>query len=148
MTVIIPAYKPDERLMALVRALDMNRLNVVVVDGASGPHYRPCFDAAAVCKAACRRTRGTSGKSFPTSLLLKRLLRKTLIQAPACRLRWKRGRGMSLQDLAALFEALGCKLAYNLDGGNSAMLSFNQTLQNQPSGGGRELSDILYIGEL
>lgn len=53
--------------------------------------------------------------------------------------------GMTLEELAKLFESLGCKRAYNLDGGNSACMVYNGRVRNWPSGGGREISDILYL---
>lgn len=56
--------------------------------------------------------------------------------------------GMTLSELAQLFESLGCKVAYNLDGGRSAQMAFNQALVNQPYLDGRNISDILYIGEV
>lgn len=56
--------------------------------------------------------------------------------------------GMTLSELAKLFESLGCKVAYNLDGGRSAQMAFAQTLVNQPYLDGRNISDILYIGEV
>ncbi len=56
-------------------------------------------------------------------------------------------RGMDLIDLSYLFYTLGCKAAYNLDGGQSAMMSFDDALVNQPYDGGRMISDCLYIGE-
>ncbi|HYP73497.1 MAG TPA: glycosyltransferase, partial [Microbacterium sp.] len=48
--VLIPAYEPDERLVALVRAL-VPRSPVVVVDDGSGPAYAPFFAAAAAAGA-------------------------------------------------------------------------------------------------
>ncbi len=56
--------------------------------------------------------------------------------------------GMTLSELAKLFESLGCKVAYNLDGGRSAQMAFNQSLVNQPYLDGRNISDIVYIGEV
>jgi exopolysaccharide biosynthesis protein len=55
--------------------------------------------------------------------------------------------GMTLTELAALFYSLGCKEAYNLDGGQSAMMVFMNELVNRPTGGGRKISDIIYIGQ-
>ncbi len=55
--------------------------------------------------------------------------------------------GMTLQELSKLFESLGCKTAYNLDGGQSATMTFCGTLTNKPYNGGRATSDIVYIGE-
>lgn len=54
--------------------------------------------------------------------------------------------GMTLTELAALFYSRGCTEAYNLDGGQSAMMVFMGELVNRPTGGGRRISDIIYIG--
>lgn len=54
--------------------------------------------------------------------------------------------GMSLVELASLFEALGCKTAYNLDGGNSAVMCLYGEIFSSPSTeGGRNISDIIYL---
>ena len=55
--------------------------------------------------------------------------------------------GMTMQQLSQLFYDLGCKTAYNLDGGQSAMMVFNGEIVNQPYKGGRNVSDIIFIGE-
>lgn len=55
--------------------------------------------------------------------------------------------GMTMSELSALFESLGCKAAYNLDGGQSSVMTFDGRIYNQPAGGGRYGSDILYIAE-
>jgi exopolysaccharide biosynthesis protein len=57
-------------------------------------------------------------------------------------------KGATLPQLAQLFESLGCKEAYNLDGGKSAMMTFQGNVVSQPYDGGRKISDILYIGGL
>lgn len=57
-------------------------------------------------------------------------------------------RGVTLDELGELFELLGCELGYNMDGGNSAAMTFEESLVNTPSWGGRATSDILYIAEL
>jgi len=54
--------------------------------------------------------------------------------------------GATLQQLAKYFESLGCREAYNLDGGKSAMMIFGGDVISQPDDGGRKISDILYIG--
>jgi len=56
-------------------------------------------------------------------------------------------RGMTLTELADLFQELGCTAAYNLDGGGSSTMVFMGRVVNQPSGrnGERGTSDILYI---
>lgn len=57
-------------------------------------------------------------------------------------------KGMSIPELAALFEELGCTKAYNLDGGGSAVMVLNhKRYSKQSNGGGRELGDILLIRE-
>lgn len=56
--------------------------------------------------------------------------------------------GITLPDLSQLFYDLGCKAAYNLDGGNSSVMVWNNAVINDPSGGGRESSDALLIAEV
>ena len=56
--------------------------------------------------------------------------------------------GMTIPELAAVFEELGCTSAYNLDGGGSAVMVFNHDRYSQQSNGGdRNLGDILVIRE-
>ena len=55
--------------------------------------------------------------------------------------------GMTLADLAKLMESLGCRVAYNLDGGASAHLFWHDRIYNRPSGGGRVIADIIYIAK-
>ncbi len=57
-------------------------------------------------------------------------------------------KGVTLREFALIFENLGCSLAYNLDGGNSANMYFRGNKVNkssQPGDGEREISDIVYI---
>ena len=56
--------------------------------------------------------------------------------------------GITLPALSQLFHDLGCTAAYNLDGGNSSIMVWNQAVINDPSGGGRESSDALLIAEV
>ena len=56
--------------------------------------------------------------------------------------------GMTLQEMSALFERLGCKAAYNLDGGNSSIMVWGNEVINEPSGGGRTSSDAIVITEV
>ncbi len=56
-------------------------------------------------------------------------------------------RGMTLTELSRFMSDLGCKQAYNLDGGQSAVMVFNGSFVNSPYKGGRALNDIVYIGE-
>ena len=55
-------------------------------------------------------------------------------------------KGMTISELAQVFEDLGCIAAYNLDGGGSAVMVFNQErYSKQSNGGDRKLGDILLI---
>ena len=54
--------------------------------------------------------------------------------------------GLTLGELASLFEELGCTTAYNLDGGQTAGMVWNGELVSYPYG--RSVSDIIYIAEL
>jgi len=56
--------------------------------------------------------------------------------------------GLSLAGLAEVFYNLGCKVAYNLDGGDTAVLTFGGEQRSRPENNNpRQTSDILYIGE-
>jgi exopolysaccharide biosynthesis protein len=55
--------------------------------------------------------------------------------------------GMTMKQLSQLFYDLGCKVAYNLDGGQSALLTFKDKVVNSPYNGGRNISDIVYIAD-
>lgn len=55
--------------------------------------------------------------------------------------------GISLKDFSQLFADMGCKAAYNLDGGQTAVMTFMGKWVNQPYKNGRNCSDIVYIGE-
>jgi exopolysaccharide biosynthesis protein len=56
-------------------------------------------------------------------------------------------RGVTLPELAAIFQRLGATEAYNLDGGGSSTMWFDGALVNDPLGKGQErgTSDILYV---
>ena len=56
-------------------------------------------------------------------------------------------RGVTIPEFAQMFKDLGCVSAYNLDGGGSSTMVFNNKLVNRPQGGTKErgTSDILYI---
>ena len=56
--------------------------------------------------------------------------------------------GITLSQLSRLFYDLGCSAAYNLDGGNSSIMVWEDEVINNPSGGGRESSDALLIAEV
>lgn len=51
--------------------------------------------------------------------------------------------GMTLAELSAVYASLGCKCAYNLDGGATAEMIFQGELVNKPYKGGRQSSDII-----
>ncbi len=58
--------------------------------------------------------------------------------------------GLSLYELASFMDQLGVQTAYNLDGGGSSTMVFQNQIINNPTGGfgdrEREVSDIVYIG--
>ncbi len=57
-------------------------------------------------------------------------------------------KGLTVWELAGIFEGLGCKSAYNLDGGGSALMTFHhQRYSRQSNGADRELGDIILIRE-
>ncbi len=56
-------------------------------------------------------------------------------------------RGLTLSELAALMQSLGCTKAYNLDGGASSQFYWKGTVYNKPSKGGRKISDIIYVAK-
>lgn len=55
--------------------------------------------------------------------------------------------GMTLQALSQFFFDQGCKVAFNLDGGQSSEMVFMGNVINQPYNGGRSTSDIIYIAD-
>ena len=65
--------------------------------------------------------------------------------------RTKESTGLSLYELAEFMETLKVKTAYNLDGGGSSTMYFNNSIINNPTTNGkniseRSVSDIVYIG--
>ena len=55
--------------------------------------------------------------------------------------------GMTLKQLSQLFYDLGCKVAYNLDGGQSAVMTFKDKVASSPYADSRNVSDIVYIAD-
>lgn len=55
--------------------------------------------------------------------------------------------GMKIPELAQVFADLGCTAAYNLDGGGTAVMLFEQEIFSRQSNGGRDLGDMLVITE-
>ena len=56
--------------------------------------------------------------------------------------------GLTMQQLSLLMEKLGCKVAYNLDGGKTSIMVWNDEVANVPSDGGRKCSDAVMILDL
>ena len=56
--------------------------------------------------------------------------------------------GVTLAELSQIFEELGCIQAYNIDGGKSSVMTFNDEIVNEPADGGRKVSDCIYIQEV
>lgn len=56
--------------------------------------------------------------------------------------------GLNIIELSKLFEELGCTSAYNMDGGRSSEMTFNDATVNRPCDGGREVSDCILIKEV
>ena len=54
---------------------------------------------------------------------------------------------MTLAELSQVFAGLGCKAAFNLDGGATAEMLFQGKLVNRPYKGGRQSSDIICFSE-
>lgn len=56
-------------------------------------------------------------------------------------------RGMFLDEMSKLFESLGCKAAYNLDGGHCSFMTFNGAVANHPYKPEHEVADGIFITE-
>lgn len=54
-------------------------------------------------------------------------------------------KGLTMDDFARLMSSLGCKCAYNLDGGQSSSLTWGSKVINEPSDGGRKVSDGIML---
>ena len=60
--------------------------------------------------------------------------------------RQESSRGLTLDEFARLFESYGCETAYNLDGGGTSVMFFENEMISSPSGGEeRRTSDVIYI---
>lgn len=56
--------------------------------------------------------------------------------------------GMTYAELSQVFFDLGCKVAFNLDGGDTAVMTYMGQWRSQPEASSpRDTSDILYIAE-
>lgn len=56
-------------------------------------------------------------------------------------------KGVTLSQLSELMFKLGCKRAYNLDGGQTSVMTWRGEIVNRPAEGGRPCSDIIMIVE-
>lgn len=61
--------------------------------------------------------------------------------------RQKSSRGMFLSEMAKVFEELGCKAAYNLDGGHCSFMTFRERTANHPYKPEHEVTDGIFITE-
>ncbi len=55
--------------------------------------------------------------------------------------------GYSTKEMSQLMYSLGCKVAYNMDGGQSSEMAFNGEFYNKPFEGGRGTSDAICIAD-
>ena len=56
-------------------------------------------------------------------------------------------RGMFPDEMAKVFEELGCKAAYNLDGGHCSFMTFLDKVANHPYKPEHEVADGIFITE-
>ena len=56
-------------------------------------------------------------------------------------------RGMFLDEMAKVFEDLGCKAAYNLDGGHCSFMTMKNQVANHPYKPEHEVEDGIFITE-
>ena len=61
--------------------------------------------------------------------------------------RQKSSRGMFPEEMAQLFEKLGCKMAYNLDGGHCSFMTMGNKVANHPYKPEHEIADAICIVE-
>lgn len=61
--------------------------------------------------------------------------------------RQKTSRGMFLDEMAKVFEDLGCKKAYNLDGGHCSFMVFQNSIANHPYKPEHTVEDGIFITE-
>lgn len=59
----------------------------------------------------------------------------------------KVSRGMFLEEMSQLFANLGCKAAYNLDGGHSSFMERGTSLASKPYKPAKKISDGIFICE-
>ena len=54
-------------------------------------------------------------------------------------------RGMFLEELAKVFQDLGCKAAYNLDGGHCSFMTMGNNIANHPYRPEYQVEDGIFI---
>lgn len=59
--------------------------------------------------------------------------------------RTEQSAGLSLAQMSALMNYLGCKAAYNLDGGQTAVMVYGNEVVNKPVDNGRPCSDFIMV---
>ncbi len=59
--------------------------------------------------------------------------------------RQQASRGMYLEEMAELFESLGCKAAYNLDGGHSSFMTMQDRVVSHPYDSEQEVMDGIFL---
>ena len=61
--------------------------------------------------------------------------------------RQKSSRGMFPDEMAKVFEDLGCRAAYNLDGGHCSFMTFQDRIANHPYKPEHKVTDGIFITE-
>lgn len=61
--------------------------------------------------------------------------------------RQKSSRGMFPDEMARVFEKMGCRAAYNLDGGHCSFMTFQDRMANHPYKPEHEVTDGIFITE-
>lgn len=56
--------------------------------------------------------------------------------------------GYTMEETACVMESLGCKTAFNLDGGRSSQMTFGTEYVNIPYKDGRYVGDIIYVKDI
>lgn len=56
--------------------------------------------------------------------------------------------GLNYYECAQLAKELGCKVAFNLDGGKTSQILFGNKVVNRPYKGGRDTSDLICIADI
>ncbi|RCX13286.1 glycosyltransferase involved in cell wall biosynthesis [Fontibacillus phaseoli] len=85
MTILIPAYEPDERLLQLISQLRKKCLtNILIVDDGSGDAYRPIFNLAEAAGCTVLRHDTNMGKGRALKTGFRHLLQADTPEAVIC----------------------------------------------------------------